>query len=411
MADHRYSVVPAYGAPAVGGPWGLVGDGERPIRVAILGCTGSIGTQALDVCRQHADRLRVVALSAHTRTSELVASARAFGAARVAVTDPAHAGDPALAELPAGCTLEVGERAAISIALADDVDVVLVSIVGAAGLEASHAVLASGKRLALANKESLVVGGDLLMPMAAPGQLIPVDSEHAAIFQCYLGEDPRRAHKIWLTCSGGPFFGRTRAQLASVTRDQALAHPTWNMGAKITIDSATLMNKGLERIEAKHLFGVDLDDIEVVIQRESKIHSMVEYEDGSVIAHLGASDMRIPIQYAFSYPDRWGTPAPRLDFRELAGLTFGAPDMEAFRCLALAGEAGRAGGTMPCVLNAANEVAVGAFLEGACGFCDIDRVVEGVMDSHDAQPVQSIVQLEDVDSWARSEARRLLHNL
>ena len=388
----------------------LASDSTR-LRVAILGCTGSIGTQALDVCRQHADRLQVVALSAHSRVRDLVDAAQAFGVSRVAVTDEAHRNDPALADLPEGCETLFGAHAAIDICLHEDIDIVLVSIVGAAGLAASHAVLAGGKRLALANKESLVVGGELLMPMAAPGQLLPVDSEHGAIFQCLLGEDRARVHRIWLTCSGGPFYGRTRAELEGVTADQALAHPTWNMGAKITIDSATLMNKGLERIEAMHLFGASLDDITVLIQRESKIHSMVEYADGSVIAHLGASDMRIPIQYAFSYPDRWDTPAPRIDFRSLGSLTFGEPDMEAFRCLALAESAGKTGGTMPCVLNAANEVAIDAFLHGRCGFTDIDRVVDDAMDAHDVEPVQSLVQLEAVDAWARHRAAVTVQHL
>lgn len=387
---------------------GACREGAPRQRVAILGCTGSIGTQALDVCRQHADRLEVVALSAHARTGELVAAARAFGVSHVAVTDPAHADDAVLSELPAGCELGIGADAACRIAALDDVDTVLVSVVGAAGLEASHAVLTAGKRLALANKESLVVGGDLLMPLAAPGQLLPVDSEHAAIFQCLLGEDARELHTIWLTCSGGPFFGRTERELAGVGVAGALAHPTWSMGAKITIDSATLMNKGLERIEAMHLFGVDLDRIQVVIQRESKIHSMVEYADGSVIAHLGASDMRIPIQYAFSYPERWSTPAPRVDFRTLGSLTFAAPDMDSFRCLALAEQAGRAGGTMPCVLNAANEVAVDAFLHDRIGFTDIPRVVEACMDAHERDQVRSIAQLRDIDAWARARAREQL---
>lgn len=294
------------------------------LRVAILGCTGSIGTQALDVCRQHADRLQVTALSVNSSTSELVAAAREFSVPAVAVADVAHGDDAVLQELPEGTQLGVGAQAVCELARRDDVDCVLVAIVGAAGLEASHAALTSNKRLALANKESLVVGGDLLMPLAQPGQLIPVDSEHSAIYQCYLGENPREAHCIWLTCSGGPFFGRTRDELDRVTRADALAHPTWAMGAKITIDSATLMNKGLERIEAMHLFNCDLDFINVVVQRQSKIHSMVEFADGSVMAHLGASDMRIPIQFAFSYPERWDTPAPRIDFRELGQLTFDA---------------------------------------------------------------------------------------
>lgn len=380
------------------------GGTSHRIRVAILGCTGSIGTQALDVCRQHSDKLQVVAISAHSRTRDLVAFAREFDVRAVGVTDSLHAADPILEELPQGCELLTGPSAAVDLALRDDCDVVLVSIVGAAGLEASHAVLTSGKRLALANKESLVVGGDLLMPLASSGQLLPVDSEHGAIFQCLIGENPREAHCIWLTCSGGPFFGRTLDELAHVTRHDALAHPTWNMGAKITIDSATLMNKGLERIEAMHLFGMDLDRINVLIQRESKIHSMVEFVDGSVIAHLGASDMRIPIQYAFSYPERWGTPAPRIDFRELGGLSFAAPDMDSFRCLKLAEIAGRIGGTMPCVLNAANEVAVDAFLHDRLGFNGIADVVESCMDAHDRTEVASLEQLKDIDSWARAQA-------
>lgn len=386
------------------------GEGHR-IRVAILGCTGSIGTQALDVCRQHADKLQVVALSAHSRTSELVRYAREFEVPYVGVTDESHAEDPVLQELPRGCELVSGPHAAVELASMDACDVVLVAIVGAAGLEASHAVLSGERRLALANKESLVVGGDLLMPLAAPGQLLPVDSEHGAIFQCLTGEDPREAHCIWLTCSGGPFFGRSFEELESVTRHDALAHPTWNMGAKITIDSATLMNKGLERIEAMHLFGMGLDRINVLIQRESKIHSMVEFVDGSVIAHLGASDMRIPIQYAFSHPERWDTPVPRIDFRELGELSFAAPDMEAFRCLQLAEIAGEQRGTMPCVLNAANEVAVDAFLHDRLGFNGIPAVVQTCMDAHDRCDVVSLEQLREVDAWARERAERAISSM
>ena len=383
-------------------------DDSLRTRVAILGCTGSIGTQALDVCRQHADKLEVAALSAHSKTEDLVRFAIEHRVRHVAVTSADHAGDAVLSELPDDCTLHTGTRAAEELAELDDVDVVLVAIVGAAGLSASHAVLKSGRRLALANKESMVVGGDLLMPMVAPGQMLPVDSEHGAIFQCLLGENPREAHCIWLTCSGGPFYGRSLDEFAGVTRHDALAHPTWNMGAKITIDSATLMNKGLERIEAMHLFDMDLDRINVLIQRESKIHSMVEFTDGSVMAHLGASDMRIPIQYAFSYPERWATPAPRVDFRELAQLTFGAPDMDSFRCLKLAEIAGRQGGTLPCVLNAANEVAVDAFLHDSCTFTGIADVVESCMDAHDCQAVSSFEQLADVDAWARARARDVI---
>ena len=385
-------------------------DADRK-RIAVLGCTGSIGRQTLDVCRQHADKLEVVALSAHGNTEELVAAAREFDVKRIAVTDPQHACDPILEDLPRDTKLYTGARAAVDICLFDDVDEILVAIVGVAGLSASAAVLACGKQLALANKESLVVGGDLLMPMARPGMLLPVDSEHAAIFQCYQGENPKDAHCIWLTCSGGPFFGKTRSELSKVTVKQALAHPAWNMGAKISIDSATLMNKGLERIEALHLFHVDMDFVNVVIHREAKIHSMVEYVDGSVMAHLGASDMRIPIQYALSYPARWESPSPRLDFTQLMSLSFGEPDIDTFRCLKLADIAGREGGTLPCVLNAANEVAVDAFLHDRCSFTDIDAIVECAMDQHDNSPVYSLDQLSETDAWARIQAQRALDRI
>lgn len=376
------------------------------VRVALIGCTGSIGSQAIDVCRQHADKLEIVALTVHGSTDELVSLAREFKPACVGVTDPAHADDPVLGELPRGTKLITGDAALTEIPVRDDVDCVLVAVVGAAGLPASHAALTAGKRLALANKESLVVAGDLLMPLAAPGQLLPVDSEHSAIFQCLL--DPRHddIHAIWLTCSGGPFFGRSASELECVTAREALAHPTWKMGPKITIDSATLMNKGLERIEAMHLFGTAIQDIRVLIQRESKIHSMVEFADGAVIAHLGASDMRLPIQYAFSYPARWDTPAPRVDFRTLGSLTFDAPDPHAFRCLALAERAGVTGGTLPCVMNAANEVAVAAFLANECSFTDIARIVERTMDAHAVERVESFEQLHDIDAWARAAAER-----
>ena len=381
-------------------------DGK--LRVAIVGCTGSIGTQALDVCRQHGDRLEVVALTAHSSTDALVRFAREFDVPVVGITDSSRRADAVLDELPDGCERIFGERALTEIPARDDVDCVLVAAVGAAGLPASHATLVAGKRLALANKESLVAAGDLLMPLAAPGQLLPVDSEHSAIFQCLAGEAHHTVHQIWLTCSGGPFFGRSRDELSQITPAQALAHPTWNMGAKITIDSATLMNKGLERIEAMHLFDVAVDDVTVLIQRQSKIHSMVEYADGAVIAHLGASDMRMPIQYAFSYPERWDTPAPRVDFRTIGSLDFGAPDSEAFRCLALAERAARDRGTAPAVLNAANEVAVGAFLDGMCAFTDIDEVVERVLDVHETAKVESFEQLREVDAWARRVAHREL---
>lgn len=373
-------------------------------RVAILGCTGSVGTQALDVCRQHADALEVVALSAHTDTARLVEAARTFKVHAVCVSAPEHAQDPQLQELPQGCERYAGLSGMTDLVTRDDIDIVLVAIVGAAGLMPSLSALRAGKRLALANKEALVIGGDLLMPLAADGMLLPVDSEHSALLQCLASGRRDEVHALWLTCSGGPFFGANAQDLAHVTPEQALAHPTWSMGSKISIDSATLMNKGLERIEAMHLFSCSVDDVRVLIQRQSKIHSMVEYIDGSVIAHLGASDMRIPIQYALSYPERWDTPVARVDFRTLGGLDFAAPDMQTFRCLALAEEAARAGGTAPCVLNAANEVAVQAFLDHACTFLDIATITERCLEEHEVETVASPEQLESVDAWARSRA-------
>ena len=375
------------------------------LRVAILGCTGSIGTQALDVCRQHADRLQVTALSVNSSTSELVAAAREFSVPAVAVADAAHGDDAVLQELPEGTKLGVGAQAVCELARRDDVDCVLVAIVGAAGLEASHAALTSNKRLALANKESLVVGGDLLMPLAQPGQLIPVDSEHSAIYQCYLGENPREAHCIWLTCSGGPFFGRTRDELDRVTRADALAHPTWAMGAKITIDSATLMNKGLELIEAVWLFGLPPEKIQIVVQRQSIVHSAVQFSDHSVIAQLGVPDMRIPIQYALTYPARVPGVVPELDFTTLKLLTFDVADEETFRCLAACKKAIKKGGLGPCAANGANEEAVKLFLEDKIGFLDIGRLVEAVVDSDSFGGDYTLADVYECDKMARAFVR------
>jgi len=289
--------------------------------------------------------------------------------------------------------------------------VIVNAMVGAAGLRASEAALRSGSRLALANKESLVVGGELLMPLAAPGQLLPVDSEHSAIFQCLWGEPASRMQRIWLTASGGPFRGWDRARLASVTVDQALAHPRWTMGPKITIDSATLMNKGLEAIEAHHLFGASYDQIRIVVHPQSTVHSMVEFSDGSVKAHLGAADMRVPIQYALSHPDRWDAPTAPLDFTALGSLDFEPVDMDTFGCLRVALHAGRTGGTLPAAMNAANEVAVAAFLDHSVRFLDIEAIVLRVVEEHSTERVESLDQLEEVDQRARSRARELVRLL
>lgn len=381
---------------------------ERPLRVALLGCTGSIGKQTLDVVRMHPDKLRLTALAVNSSCEGLVRAAREFDVSHVAIADETRRNDPALAELPKDCELGFGQDSVTRLASLPDVDCVLVAVVGEAGIWASHEALRAGKIWAPANKEALVIGGDLLMPMAKPGRVLPVDSEHNAIYQCLVGERRHDVKKIWLTCSGGPFFGRTREQLASVMAADALAHPTWKMGAKITIDCATLMNKGLEVIEAHHLFEVPIDDVNVLVHRQSKIHSAVEFADGSVKAQLGPSDMRVAIQYALSYPERWESPATHVDWRCSEPLTFAAPDTEAFRCLDLALSAGKTGGTLPCAMNAANEVANEAFREGRCGFTDIDAIVEGVMDATHVEPLSSLEQIAEVDALARTRARDLL---
>ncbi len=401
-------------------------------RIVVLGSTGSIGTQTLDVVRQHADKLAVVGLAVNTRVSDMLAQAREFGVSHLAVGDSGQAKSAAAADavayvssLSGEATIGFGMDAVVDLVRLPEADVVVNALVGAAGLRASYETLKAGKVLALANKESLVVGGDLIMPLAAKvdarrraagtapatgpaGGLMPIDSEHGAIYQCLLGENEREVAKLWVTASGGPFRGKKRSDLASITPAQALKHPTWHMGAKISIDSSTLMNKGLEVIEAHHLFNMPYDKIEVVVQPQSAIHSMVEYADGSVKAHLGTTDMRIPIQFALSYPDRWSAPVKPLDFRTLGSLEFAAPDEETFRCLPLARHAGSVGGTLPCVMNAANEVAVAAFLAEQGTYLGIAECVEAVMEAHEregVQKVESLEQLESLDSWARAKAR------
>ncbi len=405
-------------------------------RIVVLGSTGSIGRQTLDVVAQHPDKLEVVALAAHGSVDGLLAQARAFGVRHVALGDPAAAASPSFAALeravadgPAGGegrrlaaelpSVGLGPEAVAALAALPEADVVVNALVGAAGMRASYDTLRAGKVLALANKESLVVAGDLIMPLArqldaAAGRqhaLMPIDSEHGAIYQCLLGEDAREVARLWVTASGGPFRGRTADELRGITPEQALAHPTWNMGAKITIDSSTLMNKGLEVIEAHHLFDMGYDRIEVVVQPQSAIHSMVEFADGSVKAHLGTTDMRIPIQFALSYPERWDAPVQPLDFRTLGMLEFAAPDTDTFRCLALARRAGERGGTLPSAMTAANEVAVAAFLEGRASYLGIATVVEATMEAHEREGVQqvtSLEQLEAVDAWARRFAENHL---
>ncbi len=383
-----------------------------PRRVVVLGSTGSIGTQTIDVARRHPDKIKVVALAAGgRRVVELFDQVREFDVDKVAIASAPKDGIDSL-DVPVlkdgrKPDIEFGPDAIRQLVHLPEVDVVVNSLVGAAGLRVSYEALKAGKVLALANKESLVVGGDLIMPLAQePGKLMPIDSEHGAIYQCLIGEDPREVSRLWVTASGGPFRGKKRADLRGITPEQALKHPTWNMGAKISIDSSTLMNKGLEVIEAHHLFNMDYDRISVVVQPQSAIHSMVEFTDGSVKAHLGTTDMRIPIQYALSWPERWEAPVAPLDFTQLGSLQFEAPDTDTFRCLALAREAGKTGGTLPCVMNAANEIAVAAFLAKEGSYLGIAECVEAVMQAHQVQRVESVDQLEEVDAWARDMARK-----
>ena len=397
-------------------------------RIAVLGSTGSIGTQTVDVVRQHSGELEIVGLAVHTRVADMLAQARERGVHHLAVGDARLADDSIADEVRAQAGAQgswgFGMDAVVDLVRLPEVDVVVNALVGAAGLRASYETLRAGKVLALANKESLVVGGDLIMPLAAQvdavrraagvapasgpaGALMPIDSEHGAIYQCLLGENEREVSRLWVTASGGPFRGRTRADLVGITPAQALAHPTWNMGAKISIDSSTLMNKGLEVIEAHHLFNMPYDKISVVVQPQSAIHSMVEFTDGSVKAHLGTTDMRIPIQFALSYPARWAAPVEPLDFTKLGSLEFAPADTDTFRCLALARHAGSVGGTLPCVMNAANEVAVAAFLAESGSYLGIAECVEAVMEAHEAagvQQVESLEQLQELDAWARSAA-------
>jgi 1-deoxy-D-xylulose-5-phosphate reductoisomerase len=376
-------------------------------RLLILGSTGSIGTQALDVI---GDDFQIVGLSAGTAHEALVAQARAHGVRRIALSDPDAAARAA--ETWTEGEVLAGPQGLVDLVAHSDADLVLNAIVGSAGLGPTIVALTEGIDLALANKESLVVGGELVTALAeATGaQIIPVDSEHSALHQLIAAEHGRvgTIDKLVLTASGGPFRGRSRAELESVTVEQALRHPTWDMGGKITIDSATLMNKGLEIIEAHHLFGTPYDRIDVVVHPQSIIHALVVMCDGAALAHLGHPDMRVPIAYALHHPDRVDVPVRALDLAELGSLTFEPPDVDAFPCLRLAREAADAGGTGPCVLNAANEVAVHAFLGGRLGFMGIPAVIERTLDRVGASGVHSFDSLYDADARAREVAGELV---
>ena len=368
---------------------------KRPTNIAILGSTGSIGRSSLEVIEAMPDRFRVTCLTAHRNTDILAEQVRRFKPRAVVVTDPSRAGD-LRARVDGATEVLSGDSALLDVVAREDVDIVISALVGFAGLHPTLRAIEAGKDIALANKETLVVGGELVMAKVREHKvrLLPVDSEHSAILQCLQGEDPHSVNRLILTASGGPFLNTPREEMADITPARALKHPTWTMGAKITIDSATLMNKGLEVIEAQWLFGLPAERIEVIVHPQSIIHSMVEFVDGSVKAQLGIPDMKLPIQYALTYPERPPSGFKRVDFAALGQLTFQAPDMDRFPCLSLAFRAMREGGTAPAVLNAANEAAVALFLDGKIGFTAIPELIAQTMD---ALPPSGAVTLELID--------------
>ncbi|HEX6834690.1 MAG TPA: 1-deoxy-D-xylulose-5-phosphate reductoisomerase [Rudaea sp.] len=386
-------------------------------QVSILGATGSIGASALDVIARHPDRFRVAALAAHRKVDELAALCRRFEPDLAVIADPVL--EPALRAKLAGSRTRIasGANGLREAASAAGIDTVIAAIVGAAGLESTLAAARSGKRLLLANKEAVVMAGALLLDALRDGggELIPIDSEHNAIFQCLppTQRDGVRGldagvRRVLLTASGGPFRGRTRADLASITPDQACAHPNWSMGRKISVDSATLMNKGLEVIEAHWLFGARADQIEVVVHPESIVHSLVEYVDGSVLAQLGNPDMRTALAHALAWPQRVDAGVGALDLLRAGPLRFEAPDRDTFRCLDLAYRVLAEGGTAPTILNAANEVAVAAFLDGTLPFLAIPELIEGTLLKVASTPAKDLETLVYADLTARQEAQRIM---
>jgi 1-deoxy-D-xylulose-5-phosphate reductoisomerase len=376
-------------------------------RVLILGSTGSVGTQALEVIAA-GEGLQVAGLSADSSWEQLLAQAREHGVPAVALADAAAA-ERAAKEW--GGRVLAGEEGVRELVASAEADLVLNAVVGSAGLGPTIVALTEGLDLALANKESLVVGGELVTALAeaTDARIVPVDSEHSALYQLIHAEPPGTVERLVLTASGGPFRGRT--DLSGVTPQEALAHPTWDMGGRITIDSATLINKGFEMIEAHHLFGVPYERIDVVVHPQSIVHGLVHLNDGASLAHLGYPDMRVPISYALHLPERADVAVPTLDLTEVGELTFEAPDPDTFACLRLAREAGEAGGTAPCVLNASDEVAVEAFLKGRIGFTGIAEVIERCLDEVPTGPAGHFEQLFEADAAAREHARGLIEGL
>jgi 1-deoxy-D-xylulose-5-phosphate reductoisomerase len=374
----------------------------------VLGATGSVGSNCLEVIDHLGDRLQAVGLSAHTNAETLCEQARRHRPRWLTVTDPAAARALDRRRLPPETQVLSGPDGIATMVTDPDVDVVLTAIVGAAGLHGTWAALEAGKTVAVANKETLVLAGPLVMDLAKKrgATVLPVDSEHSAVFQALRSGTAAEVERIVLTASGGPFRGKSRAELENVTVEEALQHPTWRMGPKITVDSATLMNKALEIIEARWLFGLDADKIEVILHPESVVHSFVEFVDGSVLAQLSPPDMRLPIQYALTYPERVPGPTRRLAWRELSAFHFAQPDLETFPAVQLGYEVARRGGTCGAVLNAANEEAVRRFLAGELGFLQIPRVCRDVLDNHHFSARPTLAELAAVDRWARQEVVR-----
>ncbi len=378
-------------------------------RIAVLGSTGSIGTSCLDVIAANAERLELVGLTAHRRADLLAEQCRKFQPRWAVLSDDSQRAAISSQEWPRETELLVGAEAIERLAAHPEVDTVVCGIVGAAGLRGAWAAVESGKRVAIANKETLVVAGPLVMQLAAKtgAELIPVDSEHSAIFQCLQAGRRSDVKRIILTASGGPFRGWSKSRLETdVTVERALAHPTWQMGPKITVDSATMMNKALEIIEARWLFGLDADQISVVVHPQSIVHSLVEFVDGSVVAQLSPPDMKLPIQYALTYPERWPGISPTMDWSASHQFDFFAPDLDAFPALQLGFEVARRGGSSGAVLNAANEVAVQRFLEGSLKFTDIPRACREILNAHNDDPSPTLSDLLHADASAREEMLR-----
>ena len=378
-------------------------------KISILGSTGSIGTQTLEVV-EVLDNIRVMAITGNSNIRLLEEQARKFQPELVAVMDEKNAETLKVRLSDLDIRVVSGMDGLVEAATYEGVDTVVTSVVGNVGLKPTFEAIRAGKNIALANKETLVSAGQLVMDLAKKHniKIYPVDSEHSAIFQSLQGNEGNKIERILLTASGGPFRGKKREELLNVTAADALKHPNWSMGNKITIDSATLMNKGLEVMEAKWLFGVDVDQIEVLVHPQSIVHSAVEYEDGAIVAQLGEPDMRVPIQYALTYPQRVKNPFPRVDFTQRNNLTFDKPDMETFKCLSLAYRALKTGGTLPAVLNGANEVAVARFLKGDITFLQIPELIEQTMDAYTVKVEYTLEDLLEADAWAKDYAAKVV---